>query len=75
VKRRADEEFIEVNSPEEIPPFANEDEEAEFWATHSLGPGMFKRMKRFGEDPEIDAMLPSPRAGLVGAGKKRRKAV
>lgn len=27
----------EIQSPEEIPDFENEEEEAEFWATHSLG--------------------------------------
>lgn len=35
----------EINSPDEIPEFQNEDEEAEFWATHSLGPGMLRHMK------------------------------
>ncbi len=29
--------LIEIQSEDEIPEFANEDEEAEFWSTHSLG--------------------------------------
>src|SRR4051794_7939783 len=29
--------LIPVESLDDIPPFANEDEEAEFWATHGLG--------------------------------------
>lgn len=36
--------MVEVNSAEEIPSFANEAEEAEFWATHALGPKFLERM-------------------------------
>lgn len=115
-----DTELIEVNSPDEVPDFADEDEEDEYWETHSLGPGMLARMKPVWEYPELAAILPPPRptsvsirlegdvaqrllalaakkgigyralmkefvierlyeeekrAGLVGAGKRRRKAV
>src|SRR6266545_1091888 len=51
-------EWVEVNSPQEIPSFVSEDDEAEFWATHSLGPGMF-------EGAEPDPNLPPPRASSV----------
>ena len=51
----AEDHFIQVNSPAEIPQFANEDEEAEFWATHSLGPGMLDNAK---PDPLLDKLLP-----------------
>jgi len=36
----------EVNSYGEIPEFKNEGEEAEFWGTHALGPGLLKTMRR-----------------------------
>lgn len=32
--------LIEVNSWDSVPDFASEAEEAEFWSTHSFGPGM-----------------------------------
>ena len=35
----------EIQSPEEIPDFASEAEEAEFWATHSLGEEFLERME------------------------------
>ncbi len=47
---------VEVNSPEEIPVFASEDAEHEFWKTHSLGPGMFD-----GAEPDPDLPLPRTR--------------
>lgn len=40
----------EVQSPEEIPQFANEAEEAEFWATHSLSEAFLARMEPLPED-------------------------
>ncbi len=43
-----------VNHPDEIPTFANEAEEAEFWATHAMGEAMFDRAAH---DPEAQAML------------------
>lgn len=49
----ADQEFIEVNSPDEIPEFANEDEEHEFWSLHCLGPGMLARMWRISDGPPV----------------------
>lgn len=44
-------------SPDEIPTFSGEMEEAEFWRTHSLGEGMLARM-----DTPPDGLLPPPRA-------------
>lgn len=41
--------FVEVNSPDEIPDFASEDEEHEFWRAHSFGPGMLKDFRRLGD--------------------------
>lgn len=35
----------EIQSSEEIPSFESEEEEAEFWATHSLGDGFLDKMK------------------------------
>ena len=46
--------WIPVNSPDEIPNFANEAEEHEFWKTHELGPGMFENP---GPPDEIDALV------------------
>jgi hypothetical protein len=40
----------EIQSPEEIPQFANETEEAEFWATHSLGEQFLSKMEPLPED-------------------------
>ncbi len=40
----------EVQSSEEIPQFANEAEEAEFWATHSLSEALLARMEPLPED-------------------------
>lgn len=34
----------EIQLPEEIPDFESEAEEAEFWATHSLGEGLLDKM-------------------------------
>ena len=52
-----------VQSWNEVPAFASEAEEAEWWQTHSLG-------KRFLEDmrpaSEVDADLPAPRRGSRG---------
>ena len=40
----------EVQSSEEIPQFANEAEEAEFWATHALREGFLAKMEPLPED-------------------------
>ena len=46
----------EVQSPEEIPQFSSEAEEAEFWATHSLGEGFFEEV-----EPVSENILPAVR--------------
>ena len=46
----------EIHSLEEIPAFKNEAEEADFWATHSLGEELLERM-----EPIPEEILP-PRA-------------
>jgi hypothetical protein len=45
-----------VQRPEDIPTFASEEEEAQFWAEHELGDDMLEDMRPLGED-----VLPSPR--------------
>ena len=46
----------EIRTLEDIPGFANEAEEAEFWSTHSLGDGVLAQMR-----PLADDELPAPR--------------
>jgi mannose-6-phosphate isomerase-like protein (cupin superfamily) len=38
--------FTEINSWDEVPEFADEDEEARWWDTHCLGPELLKRFRR-----------------------------
>jgi hypothetical protein len=45
-----------VNDWADVPSFANEDEEAEFWATHSLGGAALESLGTFN-----DEALPPPR--------------
>ena len=45
-----DDRRIEVNGPEELPDFANEQEEAEFWRTHTFGDAYWARMKHVPDD-------------------------
>ncbi len=47
--------LIPVESVADIPRFANEDEEAEFWSTHSFGEGILNQMG------PLDDVLPPPR--------------
>jgi len=49
--------LIEINSWDEVPTFASEAEEAEFWASHSFGPGMTDAA-----DDTDDPLLPPVRA-------------
>lgn len=39
-----------INSFDDVPAFANEAEEADFWATHELGDAILARMGPVGED-------------------------
>lgn len=58
--------FIQINSPDEIPTFANECEEHDFWSTHSFGPGMMKYAEEH-PDPLLDELLPvRPRSISIG---------
>ncbi len=50
-------EWVLVNSPDEIPAFKNEEEEHEFWSTHAAGPGMMKYADEH-PDPLLDELLP-----------------
>ena len=52
----------EVRSPEEIPDFENEEEEAEFWATHSLGEEFLEKV---GPIPEEVLSSGCPRTSPV----------
>ncbi len=52
---RRPKERIVVHSWEEVPDFANECEEHEFWKTHSFGPGMLDNAM---PDPRLDKLLP-----------------
>jgi hypothetical protein len=45
-----------VNDWSEVPDFANENEEAEFWATHSLSDRLLEQA-----EPIEDGILPPPR--------------
>ncbi|MGE0599897.1 MAG: CopG family antitoxin [Dehalococcoidia bacterium] len=51
--------LIEVNSWADVPPFASESEEAEFWQTHSFGPRMTQEAEA--GDLNFDDILPPPR--------------
>lgn len=52
-------ELIEINRLDEIPEFKNEDEEAEFWGSHSLGNELLAEMEPVPE--EGDDELPPAR--------------
>jgi hypothetical protein len=54
--QRDDDELIPINSLAEIPRFRTEDEEHEFWSTHSLGEALLDQM-----GPVEDGSLPPPR--------------
>ena len=54
--RRRDEDFIYIDDLNDIPDFANENEEAEFWANHSLSDRLLEQA-----EPIEDGILPPPR--------------
>ena len=43
--RRLKAPMITINNWDEVPVFANEDEEAAFWATHDTGPALLEQMQ------------------------------
>jgi hypothetical protein len=47
--------LIPINDWSEVPEFASEAEEAEFWGTHGLGPALLDQMG------PLDDVLPPPR--------------
>lgn len=47
--------LIEIQNWDEVPAFASEGEEADFWSTHALGEGILQG------GPVEDALLPPPR--------------
>jgi hypothetical protein len=47
-----------VEAWDEVPAFRTEAEEAEFWATHSLGKSILDQ--EFEEDPELGERSPEP---------------
>jgi hypothetical protein len=49
-----------LHSLQDIPAFANEDEEDEFWSTHALGEELWDEMK-----PVPEGELPPPRAATT----------
>ena len=49
-------ERIIVHSWDEVPVFANECEEHEFWSTHEMGDEFFENV-----EPDAEAELPPPR--------------
>ena len=50
--------LIPVESLDDIPDFANEDEEHAFWSTHSFGERLLEQMRPL---DEVDDDLPPPR--------------
>jgi predicted DNA binding CopG/RHH family protein len=48
-----------VNDWAEVPHFATEDEEREFWETHELGPGVLQHFRRVGVHPALDSVPPA----------------
>ncbi|HTE85259.1 MAG TPA: hypothetical protein VK821_11045 [Dehalococcoidia bacterium] len=63
MNRRRRDDLPEVNSLFEIPVFGSEAEEAEFWDTHALGPGLLSKMKR--ATSLVKSIGPAP-LGLLG---------
>src|SRR5215208_7556304 len=60
--------FKEINSPEEIPEFANEEEEHRFWGTHSLSEEFWENAEPITDDelpPPRPKTKPRPRKGVV----------
>lgn len=60
MKRHESDQLIEVNSWDEVPVFASEAEEADFWGSHSFGPGLTAEAEAGTLD--LDEVLPPPRA-------------
>ncbi len=67
--KKTDKEMVEINSRDEIPEFKNEDEEHEFWSTHSFGEKLLDefepRSERDGLPPPRPETKASPRGGRL----------
>lgn len=62
----SEEGMVPLGRWEDIPPFANEDEEAEFWATHFLSENLAKDLKpRTPNDPDLPKPRPMPRTMMI----------
>ena len=48
----------EVRSWDDVPQFANEAEEAEFWSTHGFGQEILDRMRPIGDDEDLPPARP-----------------
>lgn len=47
----------QIDTPDEVPRFSSDEEAAEFWKSHKLGPALLNRM-----EPPPEGVLPEPRA-------------
>ncbi len=50
-----------LDSLDDLPAFANEAEEAEFWSTHELGEAILDQMKPIGDDEDLPPARPRGR--------------
>ena len=50
-----------LESLEDLPEFANEAEEAEFWSTHELGEAILDQMRPIGDDEDLPPARPRTR--------------
>ena len=56
--------MIEVNSSDEIPAFANDEEAARWWGTHTAGPGLLRHFRPVPAEGTPEFPLPAtPRRG------------
>lgn len=53
-----DHQMTEITSPEEIPAFANEDEEHTFWSTHCIGQAYLDRVGGWTREETLPVPLP-----------------
>jgi hypothetical protein len=70
-QEKQSDELPPVNSRTEIPKFASEEEFAQFWQTHSIGPGLIEEGR---SDPEVQAMAARLRGGKERQSPRQPKA-
>lgn len=61
--------FILVESPDRLPTFSSEDEEHEYWGTHTLGDAWFESVEPLDPD-ELPPSGRRPRAQREGSGSR-----